>query len=240
MKRYWQQWALKIDAMSLRERALMFAAAAAVLIMLLNTLVLDPQFVQQKELSQRIKQEQSQIAGMQADIQEKAKSQASDPDTPGRVRLQKLKQQSKQMHDAIQDMQKGLVAPDKMATLLEDILKHNGKLRLVSVKTLAVSNLTDPDPADGKAAPEKSSGTVAAPSNDKAGGKLVPDSVYKHGVEIVIQGGYLDIMAYMTELEAMPWQLFWSKAKMTVQEYPKATLTLTLFTLSLDKKWLNI
>jgi MSHA biogenesis protein MshJ len=58
-------------------------------------------------------------------------------------------------------------------------------------------------------------------------------------VEIVVQGGYMDMMNYMAALEAMPWQLFWGRAKLSVDEYPNATLTLTLFTLSLDKAWLN-
>ena len=64
--------------------------------------------------------------------------------------------------------------------------------------------------------------------------------IYKHGVEIVIQGRYLDMMHYMSALEAMPWQLFWGKATMQIDTYPDATLSLTLFTLSLDEKWLNL
>ena len=44
----------------------------------------------------------------------------------------------------------------------------------------------------------------------------------------------------MTELEAMPWQLYWGKVNLNAESYPKVTLTLTLFTLSLDKKWLAI
>jgi MSHA biogenesis protein MshJ len=47
-------------------------------------------------------------------------------------------------------------------------------------------------------------------------------------------------MNYLEQLEAMPWQLLWANAKLNVDEYPKSTLTLRLFTLSLDKKWLNL
>jgi MSHA biogenesis protein MshJ len=66
------------------------------------------------------------------------------------------------------------------------------------------------------------------------------DAVYKHGVEIVVQGSYPDMVDYLTDLESMPWQLFWANAKLNVDSYPKSSLTLTLFTLSLDKKWLHI
>ncbi len=38
----------------------------------------------------------------------------------------------------------------------------------------------------------------------------------------------------------MPTQLFWGKAKLEVEEYPNARLTLTLYTLSLDQKWMTL
>jgi len=70
----------------------------------------------------------------------------------------------------------------------------------------------------------------------------VPGSplVYKHGVELVVKGNYTDLTQYLTRLEGLPWQMFWGKAELKVEEYPKAALTLTLFTLSLDKTWLRI
>jgi MSHA biogenesis protein MshJ len=65
-------------------------------------------------------------------------------------------------------------------------------------------------------------------------------AIYKHEVEIVFQGNYLDMLSYMRELESLPEQVYWNKGKLTVIEYPKASLTLNLFTLSLEKKWLNL
>jgi MSHA biogenesis protein MshJ len=44
----------------------------------------------------------------------------------------------------------------------------------------------------------------------------------------------------MEALERLPVQLFWGKATLDAQEYPKARLTLTLYTLSLDTKWISL
>ena len=55
-----------------------------------------------------------------------------------------------------------------------------------------------------------------------------------------MRGTYLDMLRYMAQLETIPMQVFWGKARLEVEEYPQATLTLTLYTLSLDKKWLNL
>jgi MSHA biogenesis protein MshJ len=45
---------------------------------------------------------------------------------------------------------------------------------------------------------------------------------------------------YMDALESMPTQLFWGRAQLEVDEYPTARLTLTLYTLSLDKQWMKL
>ena len=238
MKQYWQRIVLRIDALTLRERAMIFAMAAVVLTTLVNVVLLDPQFAKQKQLSERIKQEQETIAGIQAEIQQKVKSQAIDPDAANRARLQTLKEQSSQMQGAMRDVQKGLVSPDKMSELIESILKQNGRLRLVSLKTLPVTGLNEMVATESKTAGEKTAAAAAPPA--KQDSQPAAGFVYRHGVEIMVEGGYLDMMNYMAALEAMPWQLFWGRAKLSVDEYPRATLTLTLFTLSLDKAWLNI
>lgn len=244
MKQYWQKIVLRIDSLALRERAIVFALAVLVLITLVNTFMLDPQFAKQKVLSQQVKQDQVKIAEIRSQIEQKAKAQAADPDATNRELLKSLAQQSNQMHSALNALQKGLVSPDRMGELLEGILKRNTKLRLVSLTSLPVSGLMENLPTDTQAFSVSNTKAPINPpvaSKDK-GGSATPAmaTVYKHGVEIVVQGSYLDMVNYMAELEAMPWQVFWAKAKLDAGEFSKATLSLTLYTLSLDKKWLNI
>jgi MSHA biogenesis protein MshJ len=235
MKQTLQKIVLKIDSLSLRERAIIFGLIAVLLLTGVNLLVLDPKFAKQKQLSEQVRAEQAQIDQIRTEIHQTVRA-TSDPDVNERVRLGALQQQLTQMRSTLLDMQKGLVPPDKMTVLLEDILKRNGRLRLVSLKTLPVTGLNDAIPVD--ATPAEKTG-VAVPVGKSVTAQPV-GAVYRHGVELTVQGSYLEMMEYMTELESMPWQLFWGKAKLNVDEYPKATLALTLFTLSLDKKWLNL
>ncbi|UUZ49136.1 hypothetical protein LP420_01345 [Massilia sp. B-10] len=41
-------------------------------------------------------------------------------------------------------------------------------------------------------------------------------------------------------LESMQGQIFWGGAAMKVDTYPKATLTLVVYTVNLDKKWVKL
>ncbi|KRB84599.1 type II secretion system protein GspM [Noviherbaspirillum sp. Root189] len=240
MKEYWEKLASRIDALSLRERAMAFGIAALVLVSLVNSFLVDPQFSQQKKLAQKVNEDQQQIAAMQAEIRQRVMSHDVDPDASTRLRLQQLLQQSAKMKDELAGMQNGLVSPDKMPMLLEDLLRRDGRLRLKSLKTLSVSLLNEPL----EAVPAQGSAPASRPAQkektDKADQAEPKGAVYKHGVEIVVVGSYADITHYLEQLERMPWQLFWAKARLNVDAYPDSSLTLTLFTLSLDKKWLNI
>jgi MSHA biogenesis protein MshJ len=70
-------------------------------------------------------------------------------------------------------------------------------------------------------------------------------AVFKHGVEITVEGRYLDLLDYVSQLEQMPWHVLWSKAALNEEQNPAVTwpanrLKLTVYTLSLDKTWLSI
>lgn len=239
MKQYWQKLVQKVDALSLRERVIIFAMLAVLFIAIFNAALLDRQFAKQKQLSNQVTEGQTQINQLRVQIAQSVQAR-NDPDAADRERLQALKQQSAQMQSVLLDMQRGLVSPDRMTVLLEDILKRDRKLRLLSLKTLPVSSLSGTAPADVRPAQGNAAAVPPSVVQNLGDGQPSAGVVYKHGVEIVLQGEYLEILDYMAALESMPWQLFWGKAKLNVEEHPTSTLTLTLFTLSLDKKWLNL
>jgi MSHA biogenesis protein MshJ len=238
MKQYWDKLSTRIDALTLRERCVIFVMIAALVVVGANMMILDPLFVRQKQLSSQIDSERTAARQMQAQMQEMLKVQ-SDPDTANKERLRVLGEQHARMQAALLDMQKGLVAPDKMTVLLDDIIRQDGKLRVISLKTLPAASLLESASA-AKQGTEKGANTTVSLGKEGGAGSAAAGAVYRHGVEITVQGAFPDMVDYMVALEAMPWQLFWGKAKLNVDSYPKATLTLTLFTLSLDKKWLNL
>jgi len=219
--------------MSLRERALVFLMAAAVLIALLNSLLIDPLRAKQADLAKQMKQDEDKITAIHAQVQTLVQARSGDGDAARRARLDALRQEIAKSDEALRAMQKGLVQPDRMVGLLEDILRREGQLQLVSMKTLPVSDILDggEKPTSAPVGAKKEAAPAAVPGSPL---------VYKHGVELVVKGSYADLTQYLTRLEGLPWQMFWGKAELKVEEYPKAALTLTLFTLSLDKTWLRI
>lgn len=223
MKQYWQKLAGRVDALTLRERVIIFLAAALALVSAMNVLVLAPLDKEQRGIVGRVHDEQAQIARIRAEIQQKVSEQTSDPDAALRARLHMLEQQQADLEQSIAGLQKGLVSPDKMPDLLESILSSNARLRLVSMKKLPATNLAAAPAGD-------------APQASTPGGV----GLYKHGVELTVQGSYLDMLDYLSALERLPSQLLWGDLVFSVDEHPTATMTLKVYTLSLDRQWLHI
>ncbi|MCD2516501.1 hypothetical protein LQ564_09285 [Massilia sp. G4R7] len=234
LKQRMTQLGARIDAMSLRERALMFAAAVAVLGFAGQQLVLAPIYRAQEALQQTIEQQRNNIAGIDAEITAKVTAYQNDPDAASRARLVAVKRESSQLADSLLAMENGLVPPERMAPLVDAILRANGRLQLVSMRTLPVETIS------GRAASAGAAATAAPAATPAAQDGRAPDMLYRHGVEVTVRGNYLDMVNYMSALEAMPTRLFWGKAQLDVEEYPASRLTLTLYTLSLDRNWMKL
>ena len=216
------QFIAKVDGMSLRERALIFAAAAFAVVSLINTFFLDPLLAQQKGLSSQVVQQQERMKETQAQLASLLQAKQADEHAPQRERIRQLREQVAQGDAYLKATQDKLVPPEKMAALLEQVLAKNSRLQLVALNTLPVSLFIEP-------------------SADVATKAVVQEKqIFKHGVQITVRGSYADLMQYLAALEKMPTQMFWGMAKMSVVQYPNAELTVTLYTLSLDKTWLQV
>lgn len=223
MMRYWELARSKVDGLTLRERAFMFLLAAFLMFTLANTFLFDPLLAKEKALSAQLQQQQEKMKELEAQMQAQLQARRVDEDLPLRPRLLQLEQQLQEQEGYLQSRREQLVEPDKMAELLKQVLNQNGKLQLVELKTLPVSPLV--------------ASTPQSPGTDSS---AVQKQIFKHGIQITVRGGYLDMLRYLAMLEKMPVQMYWGEISFSVEKYPDAVLTLTMYTLSLDKTWLTV
>lgn len=227
MKKLWQRYAVRIDAMTLRERAILFCAAAAALVAFVYSLWIDSEFTKAKRLGGQLAQRQAEMRTLQDQIGKLGKIREADPDRVNRERLERARTQLSQLEARIAAEERKFTAPDKMSAVLEGLLARNQRVRLVSLKTLPISSIAEERSA---AAPG------AAPAKPAAGaGRLI----FRHGVELTVSGAYLDVLAYLSELERLPTQLYWNTLGLD-GDYPVVTVKMTVYTLSLDRAWLSV
>lgn len=254
MKKIWLSFLRKIDILSMRERAILFVLCSVGVLMIGFTFLIEPQLKLQKTLKTQQQTHQMQMGILQEELAQLSGAMRGDPDAEIKARLNEAKARLLLMDSDLSNLQKNLVAPDKMDTLLQNILKRNKRLQLISLKSFPVVNLFDVAKTSDSAANASASATEAATNTVSTANQGLPSSsgskigtlntdelsIYKHEVELVLEGNYLEMLAYIKELEAMPEQVYWSRGSLNVLEYPKASLSLQIFTLSLEKKWLNL
>jgi MSHA biogenesis protein MshJ len=228
IRQQWEKIGVRVDAMTLRERALIFAAVAFLLVSLVNVFLLEPMLLKQKNLSGQVVQQQEKMKEMQAQIDAIQQARSAQDSSLQRKEINRIRQELAKGDAYLNSSRERLVPPENMADLLRQVLSRNANLQLVALQTLPVTPLLDK--ADG----QTDTAAGAAPA------VVLEKQVYKHGVELTVRGNYLDLLQYLTALERLPTQMFWGKVKMDVVKYPAAELTLTLYTLSLDKTWLQV
>lgn len=160
--------------------------------------------------------------------------------------LSQARQRAAQAQQALQGGDSGLVNAQQMLPLLQALLRQGCDAGAPCGRSLKVMSMRTLAPTDLSAAASKLAGAAApaaAASAAEAGAatQATPrPGLWKHGVEIVIAGSFTDLAAYVQRLEALPQRWLPGGMKFRVEQHPRATLTLRLYTLSLDPSWLEL
>jgi MSHA biogenesis protein MshJ len=209
----------RIDALSLRERGIMFVTVLVVLYFAASGLVFGPLHAQQQRMENELKAKYGQIATINAQVQQTIHAATRDPDKENEARLKVLHGQLERLDPQLANVTQALVSPRDMARFVEQVLTRNKALQVLRVESIP------PAPVD-----------AAGNSNPAA----VDNGVYKHGMRIEVRGRYLDIVKYLRALESMPWKVFWGQVTLESDDYPMSRLTLVIYTLSLRQGWIGI
>ena len=224
MKQQWARYAATLDAMSVRERTLVFVAGAVVIAFIFWLLVLQSASDRNRRLSTQAAADRSTAATLAAQVQELQRTAASDPNAPAKAQLADIDRQLAEREAGLEQRQGGFIPPSRMPELVQGLLAHTPGLQLVSMRTLPVAPLAEAPPQPG-----------AAPPTPQAAAGL-----YKHGLDVTVEGRFADLVNYATQLEKMPVHVLWNRTRIDALAYPKVTMTLTLYSLSLERAWLQL
>lgn len=225
MKATWQKYAAPFDAMSRRERALICAAVLGGIAFVGLNFFIEPALKRASLAERGIAEQRSLLSGTQAQIAA-VQGQTQDPDRIARGELAELKRQLGEVKARFSALERELVPPQNVVALLDDLIGRQRGLRLLSLRTLPVTPLLE----------TRQSAAVGADAPLAAGS----DGLFKHGVEIRVEGSYQELSTYLAQLEKSPLKLLWSGVALSAENHPRLVLTLTVYTLSLDRTWLIV
>jgi MSHA biogenesis protein MshJ len=219
----------RFDALEQRERGAVALVVALVLVVTVQWLVVDPLNADRERLRRQITDIRGQIVTQQTELEAITQRHQQDPDRQEREILARLQQEEVQLDERLRTHMRGLVEPEQMAVVLEQVLSQKTPLRLHQVRSLN---------------PEPLLTDLTAPVNDN--GDTVPEQrpaeagIFRHGLEIEFRGSYLATLDYLQALEALPWDFYWDGVRLEMDSYPEARVVITVHTLSLKEGWIGV
>jgi MSHA biogenesis protein MshJ len=183
----WERRARRIDALSLRERAVIFICIAAVLAALFDTLVLTPLSARNKLRAETQARQATEVAQLREQFKA-ASSNVNDPAGQLRVQLGAAQAERERLDAALR--QAGSVSGgEALSAVLQRLLAQQPGLVLERLALL------DDTPVAVPATP-----SASAPAARPAMPPSMPGMSWQ-GVELQVMGRYADIQLYLQVLE---------------------------------------
>lgn len=209
----------RLDALTLRERVMVFGAGVALLYVFWHTVLMDPVTARAKVAEQRLADAHRQMTM----IDEVGVAASQDPVIAAALRNRALEQRLTTLEAELNSAAQGYVRPERMTEMLRELLAAQHGLSLVSLANLPVESLSQP-------------------AGEKPGAPIAIDNrgPFLHPVEMVVQGDYASVVAYLRALEAMPWRIRWQHIELTAGDYPQNRVRIVIGALSLSRYWMTV
>lgn len=217
MKERLERLRSRIDNMSLRERAILFGAVVVVLFVLWDSLLMQPLEAGRKAKLERLTQVRDEVETINQQTQQILARRDRDPNEELRRDLARTEAAIGKLEASIGATMGTLIAPREMARVLEDVLTRQTGLRPVKVESLPAVPVISGGAATGDAA-----------------------SLYRHRLQLTLAGGYLETVAYLRQLEALPWSFYWDSVTLDANDHSHTVVVITVSTLGLREGWIGV
>jgi MSHA biogenesis protein MshJ len=196
----WERQARRIDALSLRERTILFLSLVAVLAALFDTFVLTPQTASAKQRSEARAQQEAELTQLR-ELFVATSRNTSDPAPALRAQLDAAGAERTRLDEQLHTTATGGAGQD-LAVLLQRLLARQPGLVLERLTLLPDTPVAVPQP--GASAPTALAG------------------ISWQGVELQLQGGYAELQRDIQSIERELPGLRWGELQLSTSGHAEA------------------
>lgn len=208
----------RVDRQSRRERLMLAAAAAVVIVLAWDIALRAPTAQRHAAALDRVERTRGDVERLQASADELASQlQAGGRDKAATAAIE---ERLRRTDARLAERTRRIIGPGEMVRVLRDVLADEERLRLIALRNDGVEPVT-----------------AAGGSMDDSA--TLP-AIYRHRVELVVEGRYFALLAYLERLEGLDWRFQWDALRLETTEYPRARATLSISTLSLAEDWIGV
>jgi MSHA biogenesis protein MshJ len=226
-----EQWQEKINQLSLRERVLVLLVTVGVVVMLLQLLLIDPLLNTRSKVQRQI-DEVTRTMARQTNEKTVLDAQLAIGFNRDNInRRDQLLTQRERLDEQIEKTVIAMIPPKLMPQVLEDLLAQDEELKLLSLEDRPAVPILEQNDEQNDSTQKKT---------DKEPARGDKQALYKHAFVLRLQGTYPAVIAYFEKLAKLPWRFHWDDLLYQVEQYPKATITLEVYTVSMSEEWLGV
>jgi len=204
----------RFNSLSTREKIISLSTLLVLFWGIWDNLIYQPITTEQKRLNLELTNLNNNLTvNQQVAIQLEALGKI-DPNKENKQSLKKIKLELKKLKLQLETGNKKFVPAHLMTEVLQDMFRQNKGLKLISLKTLAITTLSE--------------------------NKQLKSWIYRHGLSITLSGSYFNTLKYLKSLESSPWRFNWESINYQVKQYPEAETTFRIYTLSFEENWLGL
>ncbi len=223
-------FAKNFDARSQGEKLLVMGILVIALVLVYLELAYDPVRSDIAATRTQISSVSAQITSQQSNYEIKLAESLEDPNKFANDRMAVIARQQQELLSEISSLAGDLVTPNQMTALLTSVLSRQSGLDLLSFKNEPVKPLRAEANVDSEVGDDDQMLTLD---------NRVSGQVYEHGLTIEFEGDFFNTLRYLRFLEGMTESFFWDSIRFSQSQWPTATVTLMIHTLSADEGFIG-
>lgn len=205
----------RINALSLRERALLLLAVFAVIFLIWDFAAMQPIRDRQEQVQDQLEQVRDRVGRLTTSIQQLAAERTRNPNAELEQRQARLENEIGELENRLADFHGGVSGPRQSVSVLARLLGERSGVNLVELENLPVETL------------------------DNESGIPLP-GVYIHRVRLVIESDFDGVGDYLDRIRQLPAGVYWESMQLDIPEWPVNRIELILYSLAFADNWLEV
>lgn len=226
---YWERFADRIDSREMRERMLISISVWAAVYLLWDFVVYQPLSENRNEIKSRFDSVSSELTKLGAQEKVFVKALSNNPNVSRKREILSLETQLEKVDVDLQKLAVGLIAAERLPEVLHEVLLSINSLELTGMQTRPTKKL-----------PLQTMQVNSSTNGDVEGVEAEIVGIFKHSVEIAIEGDYFSVVEYLQRMEDLEWKVYWDFLDYKVDDWPKASVILEVFTLSTEEGLMGV
>jgi MSHA biogenesis protein MshJ len=205
----------RINALSLRERALLMLAVFAVIFLIWDLTTMQSLNQRQDQVRTELENVRDRVTNLTESLQRLANERASDPNRELVRERDALEDEIDTLEDRLAERHGGIARAEESVAVLAELLARRAGVSLVELENLPPGRL------------------------ESAAGNPVP-GLFVHRVRVVIETDFDGVRNYLERTSSLPQGVFWESLGVSITQWPTNRVELMLYSVTLDDRWLGV